>query len=187
MWACRVHDRAWNPDRSWRQARQDTKTGEPHSAVPDFPVYTTISLTAHLMKEQLAYTHTHMYDSPTYLHTCIQRYMHPSSILYSPLLSSSVSPSSLLYHIPLSSRLLCPPLLTSIIVACWIMLLACSVRLTVLGHMKRIKLTTSTDQLQVSRGSVFIRPGWLIQQLDSDNTNKHERQEPKTDRELKLG
>ena len=125
MWACRVHDRAWNPDRSWSQARQDTKTGEPHSAVPDFPVYTTISLTAHLMKEQHAYTHTHMYDSASihsYTHTrqrnilaYINTHMHPSSILYSPLLSSSVSPSSLLYHIPLSSRLLCPPLLTSII------------------------------------------------------------------------
>jgi hypothetical protein len=126
MWACRVHDRAWNSDRSWSQARQDTKTGEPHSAVPDFPVYTTISLTAHLMKEQHAYTHTHMYDSgciysythtrqPTYLHTQIQTCMHPSSVLYFPLLSSSVSPSSLLYHIPLSSRLMCPPLLTSII------------------------------------------------------------------------
>ncbi len=52
---------------------------------------------------------------------------------------------------------------------------------------KRTKLTTSTDQLQVSRGSVFIRPRWLIQQLDSDTQCKHERQEPKTDRELKLG
>ena len=128
MWASRVHDRAWNPDRSWSQARQDTKTGEPHSAVPDFPVYTTISLTAHLMKEQHAYTHTHMYDS-----ACIHSYTHTRQrnilayintdiyapllhiVFPSPLLSSSVSPSSLLYHIPLSSRLLYPPLLTSII------------------------------------------------------------------------
>jgi hypothetical protein len=41
--------------------------------------------------------------------------------------------------------------------------------------------------VQVSRGSVFIRPGWLIQQLDSEDINKHERQEPKSDRELKMG
>ena len=102
MWACRVHDRARNPDRSWSQARQDTKTGEPHSAVPNFLVYTTISLTAHSMKEQHAYTYTHMHDSAcihlythtrihdsaSYLHTCIQTYMHPSSILYSPLVST---------------------------------------------------------------------------------------------------
>ena len=142
MWACRVHDRAWNPDRSWSQARQDTKTGEPHSAVPDFPVYTTISLTAHLMKEQHAYTHTHMYDSAcihSYKHTRqrnILAYMHtdiyatllhivfPSPLLicitlfsplpYPPLLSFNVSPSPHLYYSPHSSPIQYPPLLAYI-------------------------------------------------------------------------
>jgi hypothetical protein len=52
---------------------------------------------------------------------------------------------------------------------------------------KRFKLTTSTDQLQVSRGSVFIRAGWLIQATRFEHSNKHERQEPKSDRELKMG
>jgi hypothetical protein len=41
--------------------------------------------------------------------------------------------------------------------------------------------------VQVSRGSVFIRPGWLIQQLDSEDIYKHGIQEPKSDRELELG
>jgi hypothetical protein len=53
--------------------------------------------------------------------------------------------------------------------------------------LKRYKLTTSTDQLQVRRGSVFIRPGWLIQATRFGQSNKHERQEPKSDRELKMG
>jgi hypothetical protein len=61
-----------------------------HSAVPDFPVYITISLTARSMKVQHSYMHTHMHhstyihaythtrihDTATYLHTCIQTFMH---------------------------------------------------------------------------------------------------------------
>ncbi len=137
MWACRVHDRAWNPDRSWSQARQDTKTGEPHSAVPDFPVYTTISLTARSMKEQHAYTHTHIHTCTTahaYIHThihtyttaqhtCIHAYRHictpppyciplSSPLLYHPLLSSTTAPSPLVYCVPLSSPLLYPPFIS---------------------------------------------------------------------------
>ena len=118
------------------------KTGEQHSAVPDFPVYTTISLTAHLMKEQLAYTHTHMHDSAcihsyTHARQCnILAYMHtdiyapllhivfPSPLLfyitlfsplpYPPLLSFTVSPSPHLYYIPHSSPIQYPPLLSYI-------------------------------------------------------------------------
>jgi hypothetical protein len=53
--------------------------------------------------------------------------------------------------------------------------------------LKRTELTTSTDQLQVSRGSVFIRPRGLIPQLNSNTQCKHERQEPKSDRGHELG